>query len=80
MKIYYVEENPYGGTYRPIHSAYLSKTRAQEVSDELRLKTYISDIIDYMWNAEVNREEAVREVDKYFPKWLFQVKELEVEE
>ena len=80
MKIYYVEENPYGGTYRPIHSAYLSKTRAQEVSDELRLKTYISDIIDYMSNEEISRKEAVEMADYYFPKWLFQVKELEVEE
>ncbi len=40
MKVYLVMDNHYYST-KPIHSAYLSKKKAKEKSDELRLREYI---------------------------------------
>ena len=79
MKIYLVMDNHYYSA-KSIHSAYLSKKKAKEKSDELRLREYIWNISDYMHNAEVSRKEAVEFVDGDFPVWLYCVEELEVEE
>ena len=78
MKVYLVMDHYYSS--KPIHSAYLSKKKAKEKSDELRLQEYIWNILDYMHNAGVSRKEAVEFVDGDFPVLLYCVEELEVEE
>lgn len=79
MKIYIIKNSPYGSV-NLIHSAYLSKDRAQAVSDKLREEAYHSEIADYVVNNAVNKKEATEWVNENFPVWLYGVEELEVEE
>jgi hypothetical protein len=62
MKIYIIKNSPYGSV-NLIHSAYLSKERAQAVSDELREKAYQEEILDVMYNEQMTKKEATEWVN-----------------
>lgn len=80
MKIYTIVDYYPDGYTKGIHSAYLSKDKAQSVSDELRKYAYEADIHDIMVNEQITKDDAIEWVNKNFPTWLYQVKEIEVEE
>ena len=79
MKIYFIIDNRFG-SYNAIHSAYTSKKKAQSKSKQLRRKDYLMSIEDYIANEEVSGEEAIEFVKGDIPRWLYEVKEIEVEE
>lgn len=79
MKIYFIYD--YSLCYiHGIHSMYLSKEKAQSVSDKLRKEAYEADICDMMANEEMTKDEATEWVNNNFPTWLYKVEEMEVEE
>ena len=82
MKIYIIQDSDYYSSYHihGIHSMYLSKEKAQSVSNELRKEAYEAEICDMMANEEMTKDEATEWVDNNFPTWLYEVKEMEVEE
>jgi hypothetical protein len=79
MKVYLVIDNRYA-SYNAIHSAYISKKKAQSKSKQLRDNEYLMQIKDYIANEEVSKEEAIKFVKEDFPRWLYKVEEVEVEE
>jgi hypothetical protein len=79
MKVYFIIDNRFG-SYNAVHSAYTSKKKAQSKSKQLRREDYLMSIEDYIANEEVSREEAIEFVNGDFPRWLYKVMEIEVEE
>lgn len=80
MKIYAILDYYSSGTMKGIHSAYLSKEKAYSISDELRTKGYQKEIQYLMDNEEMNENEATIYAEGHYPRWLYEVEEIEVEE
>lgn len=77
MKIYQIMGNCFGPT-NGIHSSYLSEQKAKEKSNQMRKELYQFKLAVYMDTHKVS-EDVARECI-HFPDWLYEVKELEVEE
>lgn len=80
MKIYIISDYCSSYNIHGIYSMYLSKEKAQSVSDKLRKEAYESEICDVMANEEMTKDEATEWVNNNFPTWLYKVEEMEVEE
>lgn len=77
MKIYTIFDHSCG-YLQGIHSIYLSKEKAQSVSNELRCKAYQEELQYLMNDEDMTENEAIDYV--VIPLWLYEVKEMEVEE
>jgi hypothetical protein len=80
MKIYTILDYYSTNCIHGIHSMYLSKDKAQSVSDGLKAKAYQEELQHLMDNEEMSQNEAKEYADNHFPRWLYEVKEMEVEE
>ena len=80
MKIYTIFDYYLDGYIKNIHSIYLSKEKAQSVSNELREKARQEELQHLMNNEDMTEDEATDWVNNNFPTWLYKVKEMEVEE
>lgn len=74
--LYYYSTNCIHG----IHSMHLSKDKAQSVSDGLKAKAYQEELQHLMNNEEMTENEAINYADTHFPRWLYEVHEMEVED
>lgn len=81
MKIYTIFDYYSDGYISNIHSIYLSKEKAQSVSNELREKARQEYIHDIMYEDEqITEDEATDWANDNFSTWLYEVQEFEVEE
>ena len=78
MKIYTIFDYYSDGYTKGIHSMYLSKEKAQSVSNELRNKARQEELQHLMDNEDMTENEAIDHV--VIPRWLYEVNEMEVEE
>lgn len=78
MKIYTIFDYYPDGYIENIHSIYLSKEKAQSVSNELRCKAYQEELQHLMNNEDMTENEAIDHA--VIPRWLYEVTEFEVEE
>lgn len=80
MKIYTILDYYSTGYLKGIHSAYISKEKAYSVSNELKAKAYQEELQYLMNNENMTENEAINYADTHFPRWLYEVQEMEVEE
>lgn len=83
MKIYTIFDYYPDGYIKNIHSIYLSKEKAQSVSNELREKArqeYIHDIMydkdSIFYDEQMTEDEATDLVNNNFSTWLYEVQEM----